>query len=776
MAENENKKSGAKQAADAAKTAVNVAKGAGRMAAGDVIGGAKDIAKDGNVQKIIVGVVGFITAMIVMMTSVVPSVLFTPSEDAFSGEHSFLEVLKQPVDSIGDFLKSIFGNKDTDTEKSMIDSDSIQVLADNTTTDAENASESAKNTMNNMLKETKERFNKRHEELIKEIEADFATRPNGSVKTVNDAVTSGATTSDKEAVNLLCLYSTQNDSNVINVDFNDYLDWLGTADKGWFRRTTVDKGGPAEEQDKWKKSNWNVKPTYWDGTMLPQKEMDEINAEKKKYDFDKQEFKNTFEDKYGDKATSALQQLCSLEPDIKEEKIEVKDENGNVVSSYMNYTYTIKVKSSDEIKSDFVNFDETKDDENPINPNNYHSEVFDDMVKNTCEYFGIYGSGGLSGGGGSGTQLVQVALNEVGYLEKASNSQLEDKTANPGGGNYTKYGQWFGMNGDFWCNIFVSWCANECGLIDGGIIPKSALCSTTYSWFEQKGQAVNVTSASQFTEMQPGDIILKGGGSYGRHGAHIGIVEKVEDNYVYTVEGNTSSNMNDNGYGTNSGQGVWEKKYSIDSMIGLGWDGYCRPAYPASSAQGADGYLTGCQTYNLSDDTIKWVATCMTGEGGGNDLNSCRIYASHAANHIEEFTNKEKNESFVRQVVAPRGTTGYAWYAARSWKDGCTDEAIQAVKEVFNQGYRYLPRYVIEFDTFPMDVLNAKAKEAYQHGDIIQNPYGATYKFYGFFPSGDICGYNDAAYAKYKGDDELMKQNKEKGTTDNKTEENKGGN
>ena len=169
------------------------------------------------------------------------------------------------------------------------------------------------------------------------------------MKTVeNDAVTSGATTSDKEAVNLLCLYSTQNDSNVINVDFNDYLDWLGTADKGWFRRTTVDKGGPAEEQDKWKKSNWNVKPTYWDGTTLPQKEMDEINAEKKKIDnFDKQEFKNTFEDKYGDKATSALQQLCSLEPDIKEEKIEVKDENGNVVRLiYELHTYTIKVNRS----------------------------------------------------------------------------------------------------------------------------------------------------------------------------------------------------------------------------------------------------------------------------------------------------------------------------------------------------------------------------------------------------------------------------------------------
>ena len=35
-------------------------------------------------------------------------------------------------------------------------------------------------------------------------------------------------------------------------------------------------------------------------------------------------------------------------------------------------------------------------------------------------------------------------------------------------------------------------------------------------------------------------------------------------------------------------------------------------------------------------------------------------------------------------------------------------EFHQAVKEVFNQGYRYLPRYVIEFDTFPMDISNAK--------------------------------------------------------------------
>lgn len=36
-------------------------------------------------------------------------------------------------------------------------------------------------------------------------------------------------------------------------------------------------------------------------------------------------------------------------------------------------------------------------------------------------------------------KLIQTADNEVGYLEKSSNSQLDDKTANAGMNNYTKY-------------------------------------------------------------------------------------------------------------------------------------------------------------------------------------------------------------------------------------------------------------------------------------------------------------------------------------------------
>lgn len=58
-------------------------------------------------------------------------------------------------------------------------------------------------------------------------------------------------------------------------------------------------------------------------------------------------------------------------------------------------------------------------------------------------------------------ELLDVARGEIGYEEKASPNGLEDKHANRGSKNYTKYGQWYN-NGktlsEFWCAEFVSWC------------------------------------------------------------------------------------------------------------------------------------------------------------------------------------------------------------------------------------------------------------------------------------------------------------------------------
>ena len=57
-------------------------------------------------------------------------------------------------------------------------------------------------------------------------------------------------------------------------------------------------------------------------------------------------------------------------------------------------------------------------------------------------------------------KLIQTADNEVGYLEKSSDSQLDDKTANAGMNNYTKY--WRDIKNEYqgqpWCAVFVTWC------------------------------------------------------------------------------------------------------------------------------------------------------------------------------------------------------------------------------------------------------------------------------------------------------------------------------
>lgn len=92
-----------------------------------------------------------------------------------------------------------------------------------------------------------------------------------------------------------------------------------------------------------------------------------------------------------------------------------------------------------------------------------------------------------------------------------------------------------------WCAIFVSWCADQCGYIDAGVMPKFAGCVQGSQWFKDRG-----CWQDRSYEPQPGDIIFYGwddpGGFSGQQGEvpdHVGIVERVENGRVYTVEGNS---------------------------------------------------------------------------------------------------------------------------------------------------------------------------------------------------------------------------------------------
>lgn len=96
------------------------------------------------------------------------------------------------------------------------------------------------------------------------------------------------------------------------------------------------------------------------------------------------------------------------------------------------------------------------------------------------------------------------------------------------------YWSWYGFeNRVEWCACFVSWCMNEAGLIEKGVVPKFAYCPTGIQWFKQNQQWKPRGSIPQ-----PGDIIFFDWQVDGVSD-HVGIVERVEGNIVYTIEGNS---------------------------------------------------------------------------------------------------------------------------------------------------------------------------------------------------------------------------------------------
>ena len=147
---------------------------------------------------------------------------------------------------------------------------------------------------------------------------------------------------------------------------------------------------------------------------------------------------------------------------------------------------------------------------------------------------------------GGGERIVQIALQEEN---------------NPSGAKYWRYvmGSQF-VNGDVtpWWACFVSWCANEAGLIDSGIVPKAAAVRAYHRYYAERGR---FHYASEGYTPQPGDFIVFGADT------HIGIVQYVENGRVVTIEGNTTDAVHSRSYALNS------------SYV----TGYCNPEYPAGT-------------------------------------------------------------------------------------------------------------------------------------------------------------------------------------------------
>lgn len=119
------------------------------------------------------------------------------------------------------------------------------------------------------------------------------------------------------------------------------------------------------------------------------------------------------------------------------------------------------------------------------------------------------------------------------------------------------YWSWYGFGSRVeWCAIFASWCADQCGYIDAGIVPKFAGCGVGVQWFQNRGQWLPGSATPE-----PGMLIFfQWYGSDSSIADHVGIVESVADGRVYTIEGNSGDQVRRNsypiGYGEIKGYGV----------------------------------------------------------------------------------------------------------------------------------------------------------------------------------------------------------------------------
>lgn len=147
-------------------------------------------------------------------------------------------------------------------------------------------------------------------------------------------------------------------------------------------------------------------------------------------------------------------------------------------------------------------------------------------------------------------KVIEIALGEVGYLEKETNAGLDHATANAGDENFTKYARDLDKlrfyngkkNGCAWCDVFVDWCfvtayGEEAALEmtfqpEWHLLNKGAGCRFSRRYYENHGRL--------FDSPEPGDQVF----FYGEDGetvCHTGLVYAVDERCVYTVEGNTSS-------------------------------------------------------------------------------------------------------------------------------------------------------------------------------------------------------------------------------------------
>ena len=132
--------------------------------------------------------------------------------------------------------------------------------------------------------------------------------------------------------------------------------------------------------------------------------------------------------------------------------------------------------------------------------------------------------------------VISAALGEVGTTE--------------GPGEYSKYGEWYGLSHSYWCDMFVSWCAMK-GNVPVDKFPRHCSCTDHVKRFVKLGRYQESMARGNTYIPKQGDVIFFYNNVRYPSGSvknHTGLVLYVEDGYVYTIEGNALANRLDLSY------------------------------------------------------------------------------------------------------------------------------------------------------------------------------------------------------------------------------------
>lgn len=154
-------------------------------------------------------------------------------------------------------------------------------------------------------------------------------------------------------------------------------------------------------------------------------------------------------------------------------------------------------------------------------------------------------------------EILAVARRELGYTES------------PAGSNRTKYGKWFGLDGQPWCMMFVQWCFRQAGAQD--MLPMlTASCGALMRAAQAKGCWIT-------GDYQPGDVVIYNFPGNNVKTDHCGIVEQLAGGGIMAIEGNTGS-------GNDADGGQVQRRVRSNKVI----LGAFRPAYEFEEKEDGD--------------------------------------------------------------------------------------------------------------------------------------------------------------------------------------------